>query len=81
MEQAGALAAFRRLLLDTLRVLPITGQHFEAAARYADRRELGLRAGDALHLAIAAAHGATLMTLDRRLYDACLAVGVVAETV
>jgi hypothetical protein len=35
-----------------------------------------LRAGDALHLAICADHGATLCTLDRRLGDAASALGV-----
>ena len=36
----------------------------------------GLRAGDALHLAICADHGATLCTLDRRLSEAGPALGV-----
>lgn len=68
-------------LLDRLLVLTVTTDHFHAAARYAEQQDLMLRAGDALHLAIAAAQGATLLTLDRRLYDAGLAVGVAAETV
>jgi len=34
------------------------------------------RAGDALHLAICADHGATLCTLDRRLGEAGPALGV-----
>jgi predicted nucleic acid-binding protein len=37
-----------------------------------------LRAGDALHLAICATHGATLCTLDQRLSDAGSALGVEA---
>ncbi|HWX27774.1 MAG TPA: hypothetical protein VNZ53_10105 [Steroidobacteraceae bacterium] len=37
---------------------------------------LGLRAGDALHLAVCADHGATLCTLDHRLSDAGSALGV-----
>ncbi len=37
---------------------------------------MGLRAGDALHLAICANQGATLCTLDRRLIDAATALGV-----
>ena len=40
------------------------------------RHAIGLRAGDALHLAICADHGATLCTLDRRLGDAGPLVGV-----
>ena len=46
------------------------------AARFADQYELGLRAGDALHLAICVDHGATLCTLDRRLSGAGSALGV-----
>ncbi len=46
------------------------------ASQFADQFALGLRGGDALHLAIAADHGATLCTLDRRLNDAGLALGV-----
>jgi len=37
---------------------------------------LALRAGDALHLAICADHGATLCTLDRRLSEAGSTLGV-----
>ncbi|MGV2081186.1 MULTISPECIES: PIN domain-containing protein [unclassified Rhizobium] len=35
---------------------------FEAAARLCDRHELGIRAADALHLAIAMDASATLLT-------------------
>jgi predicted nucleic acid-binding protein len=41
-----------------------------------DQPVLGLRAGDALHLAICADHGATLCTLDRRLNEAGPVLGV-----
>jgi predicted nucleic acid-binding protein len=51
---------------------------FRTAARFADQHVLGLRAGDALHLAICADHGATLCTLDRRLANAGSALGVKA---
>jgi len=37
---------------------------------------LGLRAADALHLAVAAEHGETLVTLDRTLLQAARAVGI-----
>ena len=46
------------------------------AARFADQYALGLRAGDALHLAICADRGAIICTLDRRLAEAALALGV-----
>ena len=51
-------------------ILLVSGLQFRTAARFADQHMLGLRAGDALHLAICADHGATLCTLDRRLSEA-----------
>ena len=60
------------------RTYPSPPPEFRVAARIADQHKLGLRAGDALHLAIAADHGATIATLDKRLADAALALGVTA---
>ena len=48
---------------------------FRTAARFVDQYALGLRAGDALHLAICADHGVTLCTLDRRLSETGPALG------
>ena len=76
VDQTAALAAFQHLVAESLRVLPVTPEHFKTAARYADRADLGLRAGDAFHLAMCTAQGLALFTLDRRLRDACLTVGV-----
>jgi uncharacterized protein len=50
--------------------------HFHSGARLADRHSLGLRAGDALHLAVASDYGATLCTLDERLAKAGPPVGI-----
>jgi uncharacterized protein len=75
-QRAVALALFSRLVADSLLVLPVTPAHFRAAARFVDQHALGLRAGDALHLAIASDHGAILVTLDRRLADAAPALGI-----
>jgi hypothetical protein len=55
--------------------LPVTGQHFRTAARFVDRHELRLRAGDALHLAVASEQGATLVTRDKTLAAAGPALG------
>jgi uncharacterized protein len=76
VHRADALAMFTRLSADSLTVLPVSGLQFRTAARFADQYALGLRAGDALHLAICADHGATLCTLDRRLSEAGPALGV-----
>ncbi|MBV8566802.1 MAG: type II toxin-antitoxin system VapC family toxin [Methylobacteriaceae bacterium] len=75
-DRADALAIFARLIEESFTVLPVTGSQFRTAARFADQYALGLRAGDALHLAVCADHGATLCTLDRRLSDSGPALGV-----
>lgn len=80
-RRAIALGAYQRMFLDNHIVLTVTADHFHQAARYADRHDLGLRAGDALHLAVAAEHRATLFTLDRRLYAAAQSLGHAVETV
>jgi hypothetical protein len=69
-QRAAALAMFNRLTAETFTVLPISGSHFRTAARFVDQQGLGLRAGDALHLAVAADRGAVVHTLDVRLAQA-----------
>ncbi len=76
VRRADALAIFTRLAADSFAMMPVTRLQFRTAARFADQHALGLRAGDALHLAICADHGATLCTLDRQLSDAASALGV-----
>jgi len=75
-HRSDALAMFAQLLTGSFASLPISAMEFRAAAHFADRYTLGLRAGDALHLAVCANHGATLCTLDRRLNEAGTALGV-----
>lgn len=75
-HRADALAALSRLAAESFAILPVSGLQFRTAARFADHYALGLRAGDALHLAICADHGATLCTLDRRLSETGPALGV-----
>jgi predicted nucleic acid-binding protein len=78
-QRADVLANFTRLVAQSLILTPIAEAQFEAAARCCDQVHLNLRAGDALHLCVAAAHGFTLATLDERLAQAGpqLGVGVV----
>ena len=78
-HRAESLAAFTRLSAESFEILPISGAQFRTAARFADQYALGLRAGDALHLAIAVDHGATIVTLDHRLAEAATALGVSAR--
>lgn len=75
-HRASALAAFNRLSVNSFNILNVTAGQFALAARFADQYETGVKAGDALHLAIASSHGATLGTLDKRLARAGLELGV-----
>jgi predicted nucleic acid-binding protein len=75
-QRATLLAMFNKLVAESFIVLPVTGGHFRAAARFVNQHTLGLRAGEALHLATASEHGATVHTLDRRLAEAGPVLGV-----
>jgi predicted nucleic acid-binding protein len=80
MQRAAVLATFNKLVAESLNVLPVTAGHFRSASQFVDQHTLGLRAGDALHLAVAAAHGACVFTLDRRLAEAGPVLGVPTQT-
>jgi predicted nucleic acid-binding protein len=80
-QRASAVSLFTNLRVQSLAIAPVTREHFQAAARFADQSGLGLRAGDALHVAVAAGLGATLCTLDKRLAEASVALGVSPEMV
>lgn len=75
-HRAAALAMFNMLVQESFTVAGVNGGQFRAAAKFADQHMLGLRAGDALHLAIASEHGATVHTLDQRLAEAGPSLGV-----
>jgi hypothetical protein len=75
-HRAEALAQFGRLIDRNFTTLPVSAAHFRNAARFADNYAVALRAGDALHLAICAAHGITLCTRDRPLARAGEKLGV-----
>ncbi|MFN0316706.1 MAG: type II toxin-antitoxin system VapC family toxin [Burkholderiales bacterium] len=65
------LAEFDSLVSDSLNVLAPTVADFGLAREYIERFATGLRGGDALHLAIAANHGAKkILTLDQGFLDA-----------
>lgn len=63
-QGARSLSVFRRAIVEACLILPVSGADFRAAAAFADNHSSGLRAGDALHLAVAARNGATVHTLD-----------------
>lgn len=78
---AAALAQFRRFTADRLSIEPPEATDFERAAGWVERFETGLRAADALHLAICARRSATLCTADDTLARAAGAFGVRVELV
>lgn len=67
IDRLAALAEFERAVAASYIVLPVRREHFRAAARLIEMIETGLRAGDALHVAVAREAGANLATLDCRL--------------
>lgn len=64
-EHGRALAALRQQIGESFPALAVTRDAFQAAAGFLERSEIGLWAGDALHLAMALAADATLVTLDK----------------
>ncbi|MGN6144886.1 MAG: type II toxin-antitoxin system VapC family toxin [Mesorhizobium sp.] len=64
-------------LIDTaVATVEVTHAHFVEAAALLDDASLGLRAGDALHLAIARSNGMRVCTMDRRFAEAGAALGL-----
>jgi len=76
-----ALAKFRRFAAARLTLTPPEPADFERAAALLDHYTAGLRAGDALHLAICARQGTVFCTADKILAEAAMALGVKTETV
>ena len=75
-HRADALAVFTELVEESFSVLPVSRLDFRTAARFADQHLTGLRSGGALHLAVAANHGAKVHALDRAPVQAARALGV-----
>ena len=68
-QRLRVLAGLSTLSSTSFIICPVTRSEFTRAAFFADQHLSGLRAGDALHLAIASVNDATLVTLDRRLME------------
>jgi uncharacterized protein len=75
-HQAETIAAFNRLVALSFSVFPVSTIDFRTAARFADHSATGLRAADALHLAVASNQGAIMVTLDKHLAEAANALKV-----
>lgn len=76
ISRAATLNKFKDFLSTGIDVLIVASAHFRSAAAIADQSTLGLRAGDALNLAVASDNGAALHTLDQRLAAAGPALGI-----
>jgi uncharacterized protein len=60
----------------SLATVLIENVDFETATLFASRYELSLRASDALHIALAHKSSCTLVTLDKKMADAAVILGV-----
>jgi predicted nucleic acid-binding protein len=76
-----ALDRLRRLTAVRLTMEVPEAEDFRRAAGWLERAELGLRAGDAIHLAICARCAATMCTADVGLARAAEALGVAGRLV
>ncbi|MGH6924697.1 MAG: type II toxin-antitoxin system VapC family toxin [Propylenella sp.] len=79
--RARAVARFAEMTASSVEILPVTAADFKVATRLASEHKHGLRAGDALHLAVASDKGATVCTLDKRLAAAGKALGMAAKLI
>ncbi len=74
--QAASLQQLARMQRGLVRLLTVEPSFFREAARIADRHETGVRAGDALHLAICAHFGRALCTFDKDQANAGRSIGI-----
>ena len=75
-QRQNAERLFVAYLKDYFQVLSLSSADFRRAASIAGRDDINIRASDALHLAVAEAHGATICTLDKKMNQAAGAIGV-----
>jgi predicted nucleic acid-binding protein len=79
--QERAIEKLGALIASEFDCLPVSRDHFRLAATFADRGIVGLRAADALHLAMAFDGNRKLCTRDRRQAEAGAALGLSTELV
>jgi predicted nucleic acid-binding protein len=80
-QRAEALTAWSSMRKTSLIGISVLPEHFLVAATYCEHAELGLRAGDALHLAIAASNGCAIATLDKVQSKAAIEFGIPVEAI
>ena len=69
-RNAGVLTEFTRLIGNSSTFCRFRSRRLQRRRGFVDQLAYGLRAGDALHLAVAIEHGAMLVSLDKRLVEA-----------
>lgn len=79
VERNAAWHNWQQLRGKSLGEIEVSPDHFKTAAGFCARPDLGLRAGDGLHLAIAQSAGLSLLTLDRSMAVAALQLGIPVE--
>jgi predicted nucleic acid-binding protein len=78
---SAALAAFREVGERHFNWLAVSPVDFKAASAYLEKWDLGLRASDALHFAVAKSNGVKkLLTLDERMLKAGKALRIPVST-
>lgn len=76
-----ALRAFQEIADESLTIFLPSGKAYKHSLELLTNFDSGLRAGDALHLAIAREHHAILVTLDQLMLDAAKSSGIPTLTV
>lgn len=80
-SRGGILSRWERLRQRNLHVVPVVQDAFGLATRLINDSRSTLRAGDALHLAVAILGRHSLATFDHSLIEAAARTGVSVETV
>lgn len=76
--RAGAERLFEKYTEENFEIIPVERADFRRAAKLVANEDIKLRAGDALHLAIAERLGVQICTLDHRLFAAAGQAGISA---
>lgn len=79
VQHRQAIESFRNFTAHHLLLLDVMAEDFAQAAYHCEKWQTGLRSGDALHLAVAARHGATILCLDEKRVQAAKELGLSAE--
>ena len=80
-ERDTLMLRFTTDMLPGLARLDTNRKHFRLAAAIAQRHDLGIRSGDALHLAIAASNRLTLVTFDKPFAAGAITLGYNVELI